>query len=156
MTENKLSEATNLLLDFLSLIRNDLFFENFPLRIRDFPKYITPTTLPPSHIKVILYLEREKSVPISQVAKKLGISKSNMTPIIDKLIELELVNRYSDSKDRRILRVELTPKAVELFEYLESIAKKIIKNKISALSDNDLEDLSNSLYILSSIMRKIH
>ncbi|WP_294392465.1 MarR family transcriptional regulator [uncultured Clostridium sp.] len=155
MTENKLSEATNLLLDFLSLIRNDLFFENFPLRIRDFPKYITPTTLPPSHIKVILYLEREKSVPISQVAKKLGISKSNMTPIIDKLIELELVNRYSDSKDRRILRVELTPKAVELFEYLESIAKKIIKNKISALSDNDLEDLSNSLYILSSIMRKI-
>ncbi|WP_294154228.1 MarR family transcriptional regulator [uncultured Clostridium sp.] len=155
MTENKLSEATNLLLDFLSLIRNDLFFENFPLRIRDFPKYITPTTLPPSHIKVILYLEREKSVPISQVAKKLGISKSNMTPIIDKLIELELVNRYSDSKDRRILRVELTQKAVELFEYLESIAKKIIKNKISALSDNDLEDLSNSLYILSSIMRKI-
>ena len=155
MTENKLSEATNLLLDFLSLIRNDLFFENFPLRIRDFPKYITPTTLPPSHIKVILYLEREKSVPISQVAKKLGISKSNMTPIIDKLIELELVNRYSDSKDRRILRVELTPKAVELFEYLESIAKKTIKNKISALSDNDLEDLSNSLYILSSIMRKI-
>ncbi|WP_294405366.1 MarR family winged helix-turn-helix transcriptional regulator [uncultured Clostridium sp.] len=155
MTDNKLSEAASLLLDFLSLIRNDLFFENFPLRIRDFPKCITPTTLPPSHIKVILYLEREKSVPISQVAKKLGISKSNMTPIIDKLIELELVNRYSDSKDRRILRVELTPKAMELFEYLESIAKKTIKNKISALSDNDLEDLSNSLCTLSSIMRKI-
>lgn len=155
MTENKLAEATSLLLDFLSLIRNDLFFENFLLRMKDFPKCITPTTLPPSHIKVILYLEKEKSVPISQVAKKLGISKSNMTPIIDKLIELDLVKRYSDTKDRRVLRVELTPKAIKLFEYLESLAKESIKNKISVLPDNDLDDLSNSLYTLSSIIRKI-
>lgn len=155
MTDNKLSEASNLLLNFLSLIRNDLFFENFPPRIKDFPKCIIPTALPPSHIKVILYLEREKSVPISQVAKKLGISKSNMTPIIDKLMELDLVNRYSDKKDRRVLRVELTPKALDLFKYLESMAKEIIQSKISKLPDDDLDALSNSLHILSSILKKI-
>lgn len=154
MTYSKLSETSDLLLDFLFLVRNDLFIDssfikNFPL------KYISDISLPPSHINVILYLEKVKSSPISQIANKLNISKSNMTPIIDRLIELNLVNRYSDNNDRRVLRIELTPKALELFKSLESIAKDVIKNKISSLSDDDLDALSDSLNTLSSILSKI-
>lgn len=154
MTYSKLSETSDLLLDFLFLIRNDLFIDssfikNFPL------KYISDISLPPSHINVILYLEKVKSSPISQIANKLNISKSNMTPIIDRLIELNLVNRYSDNNDRRVLRIELTPKALELFKSLESIAKDVIKDKISSLSDDDLDALSDSLNTLSSILSKI-
>ena len=78
-----------------------------------------------------------------------------MTPIIDKLIDMELVNRYTDNKDRRILRVELTPKALEIFKYLESAAKDSIKSKISILSAEDLDDLSTSLYTLSAILKKL-
>lgn len=154
MTYSKLSETSDLLLNFLSLVRNDLFIDS--IFIKNLPaKYISDISLPPSHIKVILYLEKVKSSPISQIANKLNISKSNMTPIIDRLIELNLVNRYSDNNDRRVLRVELTPKALELFEFLKSIANDAIKDKISSLSDDDLDALSDSLHTLTSILSKL-
>lgn len=160
MTYSKLSETSDLLLNFLSFVRNDLFIDNnflknFPLCPKEFQKDIPDTSLPPSHIKVILYLEKVKSSSISQIANKLNISKSNMTPIIDKLIELNLVNRYSDNNDRRVLRVELTPKALDLFKSLESIAKEILKTKISSLSADDLDTLYDSLHTLLNILSKL-
>ncbi|WP_294370822.1 MarR family winged helix-turn-helix transcriptional regulator [uncultured Clostridium sp.] len=161
MTDYKLSKTADLMLSLLSLMRNDLFLDNnliknFPLCEQEFKKNMSSLPLPPSHIKVILYLEKEKSSPISYIAKKLNISKSNMTPIIDKLIELDLVNRYSDNKDRRILRVELTPKAKKLFEAFKSSAKKSLKNKLSTLSDEDLTSLSESLSTLILILQKLN
>lgn len=160
MTNCKLSETADMLLDFLSLIRNDLFMDNdflknFPLCPKEFQQNISSPPLPPSHIKVILYLTKVKSSSISQIANKLNISKSNMTPIIDKLIELGLVNRYSDNNDRRVLRVELTEKSMKLFKYIESVAKNTIENKISSLSDDDLSALSDSLSTLSNILGKL-
>ncbi len=160
MSDSKLSKTADMLLDFLSLVRDGLFIgndftKNFPLNSNEFQEKICAISMPPSHINVILYLAKVKSSPISQIAKKLNISKSNMTPIIDKLIDLELVNRYTDNKDRRILRVELTPKAIELFKFVECAAKDSIKNKISILSTEDLDVLSNSLYSLSSILQKL-
>ena len=160
MIDYKLSETTDMLIDFFSLIRDGLFLDNdffkkFPLCPEEFQKNLPPISLPPSHMKVILYLAKVQSSPISQIANKLGISKSNMTPIIDKLIELDLVSRYSDKNDRRVLRVELTPKSVELFNKLENVAKDVIKNKISSLSDDDLVNLNTSLYTLSNIFKKL-
>lgn len=161
MTINKLSETSDLLLNFLFFIKNDFFIDNnfiknFPLCPKEFQEYITNGSIPPSHVKVILYLEKVKSSPISQIANKLNISKSNMTPIIDNLIELDLVKRYPDKNDRRILRVELTTKALDLFKLLENAAREIIKNKISSLSNDDLDALSNSLNTLSCILSKIN
>ncbi len=160
MSHSKLSKTTDMLLDFLLLVRDGLFInndfmKNFPLNSHEFQEKICSISMPPSHINVILYLSKVKSSPISQIAKNLNISKSNMTPIIDKLIDMELVNRYTDNKDRRILRVELTPKALEIFKYLESAAKDSIKSKISILSAEDLDDLSSSLYTLSAILKKL-
>ena len=160
MSDSKLSKTSDAFLDFLSLVRDGLFIENdfaknFPLNSNEFKQEICSISIPPSHINVILYLARVKSSPISQIAKKLNISKSNMTPIIDKLIDLELVNRYTDSNDRRILRVELTPKAVELFEHFKQAAKDSIENKISILSDDDLDGFLQSLNTLCSILKKL-
>ena len=160
MAHNKLSETSDLLLHFLSSIKNDFFIDNnfiknFSLPPKEFQECMSDVSIPPSHVKVILYLERVKSSPISQIANKLNISKSNMTPIIDNLIELDLVKRYPDKNDRRILRVELTPKALDLFKLLENAAREIIKSKISSLSDNDLNALYDSLNTLSNILNKI-
>ncbi len=48
-----------------------------------------------------------------------------MTPIIDRLVEHGLVNKFPDPKDRRILRVELTDKAFELFDAVKLFSKNL-------------------------------
>jgi DNA-binding MarR family transcriptional regulator len=77
-----------------------------------------------------------------------------MTPIIDSLIGHELVNRYPDPNDRRILRVELTPKTYELLESFRIAICKLFVEKISALSDEEVVTLDSSISNLITIFKK--
>ncbi|MDN9293139.1 MarR family transcriptional regulator, partial [Clostridioides difficile] len=109
----------------------------------------------PSHAKVILYLMTSNSSSISQIASNLGILKSNMTPIIDRLVEHGLVNKFPDPKDRRILRVELTDKAFKLFDAVKAILKESLVKKLSNLSEEELTLLDEHTLKLSEIVKKL-
>lgn len=161
MHKKDLDEISDSLLTLLFFIRNNIFnhdecIKNFPKPPKAVEDYMKKFPMPSSHTKVILYLHKSNSSPISQIASNLGISKSNMTPIIDKLIEYDLVNRYPDEKDRRILRVELTKKASDIFEEFRTAAKNKLKDKIEILDDNDLYELNDCVEKLSNIMKKIN
>ncbi|GAB6168031.1 MarR family transcriptional regulator [Clostridium carnis] len=111
--------------------------------------------MPPSHVKVIFHLAHRGPSAVSHIAHDLGISKPNMTPIIDKLISEGYVNRYEDPKDRRILRVELTSKACELFENQKKRTKDMLSTRISVLSEDDLKLLHESVENLSKVFGKL-
>lgn len=111
--------------------------------------------IPQSHVKVLFYLKRHGDSSISEIAKNLIISKPNMTPIIDKLISENMVNRYDDPNDRRILRIELTKKAHEVIKKQEEIIKNNLAKKIYALNSNDLESLSSYVIGITNIISKI-
>lgn len=155
-----LDKLANSLFDFLIIARNNLinsdeFLKTFPIQQKKFEEYLQKYPMPPSHIKVIIYLARVNSAPISQIASTLNISKSNMTPIIDKLISYGLVNRYTDEKDRRILRIELTELAFKFFNSFKVYAKSTLLNKISVLSDDDLKETQHCIEKLTSIFLKL-
>jgi DNA-binding MarR family transcriptional regulator len=111
--------------------------------------------IPPSHVKVIFYLKCNGSSSISEIAKNLTISKSNMTPIIDKLISEGMVNRYDDPNDRRILRIELTDKAHKFIKGRENIVKNSLAEKISVLNSEDLKCLKHHVAGITDILEKI-
>lgn len=161
MDRKNLDTTADSLVDFFLLVRNNIFSqEDFLKNFNDFQKKfdgkmsdITP--LPLSNIKVIIYLSTVKTSSISQIAMNLGISKPNMTPIIDNLLEYGLITRFSDPKDRRILRVQLTQKALDIFDFFKDSAKDSLKYKISSLSDEDLYELNNHVSGLQKILGKL-
>lgn len=111
--------------------------------------------LPPSHVKVIFYLLHHGSTSVSHIGKDLNISKPNMTPIIDKLYENNLVKRYEDPKDRRKIRIELTEKGHDL---LRAHKKKLIdklSKKVSKLENEDVILLEESISNLHHIISKL-
>lgn len=112
-------------------------------------------TVPPSNVKVIFYLKRNGDSSISEIAKNLLISKSNMTPIIDNLISEGMVNRYDDPNDRRILRIKLTDKAHKVLKSQEEQIKNTIAKKISVLDSEDLECLKHHVAGIKDILGKI-
>lgn len=111
--------------------------------------------IPPSHMKVIIYLAHHGTCSISETAKNLTISKPNMTPIIDKLITEGMVNRFNDPDDRRILRIELTEKAHGFIKKQEEIIKNNLAKKISSLNTEDLEALSDHVMGITDIIAKV-
>lgn len=111
--------------------------------------------IPPSHGKVIFYLAQKGPSSVSNIAKDLCISKPNMTPIIDKLLEAGYVNRYEDPNDRRVLRIEVTAKAHEAFKMKREVAMDLLKLKLSTLNDEDLKSLDLVMSEFSRIISNL-
>ena len=112
-------------------------------------------SIPPSHAKVIFHLHFGGEASVSEIAKNLSISKSNMTPIIDKLIQENLVERFTDPNDRRIIRVRVTEKGHEFCLKQREKTKKHLEEKISSLSLEELEKIKDLAKELNSIFSKI-
>lgn len=139
-------EISNDLLSLLFDIHNKLF---------NFSEMMRGDVFPPSHVKTIFYLYHKKSMSISNMARCLDISKPNMTPIIDKLIEEGLVTRYTNPSDRRKINVELTDKGVSFIKERHLEVKSILANKISSLEVDDLEKFSTLINDMKNIISKL-
>jgi len=161
MDKDNLFKVADSLVNFLWIIKNNILRENdisknFQSPLNEGEECIPAFSIPPSHVRVIFYLLEFNSSPISQIADNLSISKSNMTPIIDNLITHELVNRYPDSTDRRILRVELTQKACKLLDSFRIAICNSFVEKISSLSADEIVTLDDSISNLITILKKLN
>lgn len=110
--------------------------------------------VPHSHIKVLFYLIHHGPTSISKMAKELCISKPNMTPVIDKLVEDGFVIRDYDPTDRRVILIQSTDKALDFLKEGKEYIKEDICEKVSTLNNNDIDILSTSLDNLMSIINK--
>ncbi|WP_129598705.1 MarR family winged helix-turn-helix transcriptional regulator [Anaerophilus nitritogenes] len=141
----------------LNKISQDLYdlFLSLHTKIIDPNEMMKNFTIPPSHVKVILYLRHNGTSSISQIAKSLIISKPNMTPIIDRLIDKNIVKRSYDPNDRRIINIELTDKGHQFIKNKEKKIKNSLQKKISSLQEEDLEILNNHITSMTNIILKI-
>lgn len=141
----------------LKVLSNNLFnlLVNLNKKVFSHRDMIKTFPIPSSHARVLFYLAHSKSSSISKIAKDLGICKPNMTPIIDKLIEDNLAERYTDESDRRIIRIKLTEKAFNLLEKSKENFSIELLQKISLLSNEDLKLLNSYTNGLSEIILKL-
>jgi DNA-binding MarR family transcriptional regulator len=109
-----------------------------------------------SEFKVMGILVRHGSLPMSHVGLWLGISKPNMTSIIDKLIEEGRAERRTDRKDRRIIEVILTTEGKKYMQACWKEARESMKTKLSTISKDEMETLYNSLENIRIILQKIN
>jgi DNA-binding MarR family transcriptional regulator len=107
------------------------------------------------HMDIMFILNEFKQLTMSDIAKRLFISKPYNTLLVDRLIDLGMVGRFPDDEDRRIINIRLTEKGIRyLKEYKES-NKKNIKTKLSILNADELEQLLSSLQNIKEIISKI-
>jgi DNA-binding MarR family transcriptional regulator len=107
------------------------------------------------HLEVIVTLKEEGTRHIAEIGEKLQIPKPQMTHLIDRLENLNIVQRRPDTSDRRIINVALTDKGVEIIEELDRIIKSSLREKLSSLSDEELRELSRCLRRLGDIFTKL-
>jgi len=108
-----------------------------------------------SEFKVMGILMRHGPLPMSSIGLRLGISKPNMTAIIDKLIEEKRVERKTNLKDRRIIEVSLTTEGEKLIQDCWKEARESMRTKLSLLSQAELDTLYTSLENIRVILPKI-
>lgn len=108
--------------------------------------------IPFSHIQVLSMLNESGSMSVSEISRKLGIAKPNITPLVDRLISKGLVDRVRDLSDRRVVNVVILPAGQEkLASIRQSIAEQV-SSWTENLSVQDFKDLNDALETLAKIL----
>ncbi|HAR1684399.1 TPA: MarR family transcriptional regulator [Enterococcus faecium] len=82
-------------------------------------KIVSDVGLSSIHQWVILrYLATRKEVSIGTLKDELMVTKQNMTGMINRLKELELVSLVPDTRDGRKMKVSISPKGKKLYDEL--------------------------------------
>jgi DNA-binding MarR family transcriptional regulator len=110
----------------------------------------------PHHVVVMKILaEAIGTSHPSELGETVGIAKSQMTHSIDRLIELGMVRRQHDTKDRRRINIQLTQKGKTTLARAERLLKDRWRARLSSLQEGDLEKLADSLGNMAEILTKI-
>ncbi len=104
---------------------------------------------------ILRILERSQPLPVSAIGKQLIIAKQNMTTLIDRLMKDGLVERRFDTSDRRVINVFITKKGIKFLQESMMGLKKIVRQNLSELGDEDIESLYNALQIIRTIAPKL-
>lgn len=108
-----------------------------------------------NQLMVLGILQEEGSLSISEICRKLTISKPQMTIILDKLAKNSLVYRIYNDKDRRTININITESGNEYCKNLSEVLKENLSRKLIALSEEDLTTLLNSLEITECILKRL-
>ena len=132
-----------------------LFFPLFRKKLFKHKKKLKQNNLPHSYYHILKVLKKHGELPMSEIGRMVYISKSNMTSLIDKLVENGLAERLPDKNDRRVINIALTVKGNELLSEWRKHSNNEIKINLATLSDEDLEKLYESFKNIKIILGKM-
>lgn len=109
----------------------------------------------PLHFEIMRLVKEDGTLHITEIGERLQVARAQMTHLIDKLVDMEMVKRQADSKDRRVTNIVLTGKGSAFLEKHGGNIRKATKEILSGLTDEELAELSASLEKLRDILSRL-
>ena len=114
-----------------------------------------PAGLSLAHVQIMKTLQLEGPLHMTGIGQRLLIRGPQMTHLIDGLAEKGLVRRSADTEDRRAVRVLLTDSGREFLDEHDRIIVDGLRKTLSALTAEELGELSASLRSVRDILSKL-
>ena len=107
----------------------------------------------PLHFSYLGFLARNGGVlPPSKMAQLLFRSKDGITKLTDALELRGYVKRVPNPQDRRAVQIMITHKGLKRLKYGATTGKAFVKDIVSALSDEEMADLTEYLKRLRRVI----
>jgi DNA-binding MarR family transcriptional regulator len=78
-----------------------------------------------------------------------------MTTLVDNLMNDGLVERKNDAADRRIVNIIITKKGRRFLKGRIRALKKIVRDNLSKLSDEEIESLHSAFRVIRTIVHRL-
>ncbi|WP_417390132.1 MarR family winged helix-turn-helix transcriptional regulator [Gimesia sp.] len=124
----------------LNILRtSDVFHNQFGRLFREY-------SLTPSQYNVLRILRGEgKPMPSLEIANRMVQVVPAITGLLDRLQAQELIKRNRCTEDRRVVYIEITPKALKLLKEIDKPDLDLHRKLIGHLSSSELKELSRLL-----------
>jgi MarR family transcriptional regulator, transcriptional regulator for hemolysin len=95
--------------------------------------------------KVLFRLSRSPGLRQVELADLLDVEPITLSRIVDRLAEVDLIQRLADPNDRRAWRLHLTPKAQPLIAKLKTLADGLFAEAIEGIDMDGLKAMRANL-----------
>ena len=124
-------------------------FISYKETFSDSKKILSKYNIGLAHQKVIHLLSMYEGISISELLKKLKITKQSLNRVLKDLIKLEIIIFKKDDQDTRIKHLFLNEKGKKIFTEIFEVQKKRIHN---ALLNSSSEEVVNFDKVLKKII----
>ncbi len=124
-------------------------FVSYRETFSDAKKVLDKYSIGLAHHKVIHLLSMYQGITISELLKRLKVTKQSLNRVLKDLIKLEIVSFKKDEQDTRVKHVFLNEKGKKIFNEIFDHQKKRISN---ALLNSSSEEVINFNLVLSKII----
>ena len=108
-----------------------------------------------SHVSLMRFLKMEGSSKMSNLGKMLYMSKPNITVLVEKLVEFDMVKRTLDKDDRRVIYIELTDIGCNFLEERTETMKVLFCKSMSLFNKDELSLFKETLNNMKIFVEKM-
>ena len=123
-------------------------FVSYRETFSDSKKILDKYSIGLAHHKVILLISIYKGISISELLKRLKVTKQSLNRVLKDLIKLEVIIFTKDDQDTRVKHIFLNEKGKKIFNEIFNLQKKRMYN---ALLNSNSDEVIN----FDSVMNKI-
>ena len=117
--------------------------------------YLKEFGLVRTHASILYTLLYSHELTMSDLSKRLYVTKPNITLLVDKLEKLNLVERVNTSEDRRIFLIRLSEKGnVFIQEHTDRLVESYM-DTFKNLDEKEMKLFKESIATLKSLMLKL-
>ena len=124
-------------------------FVSYRETFSDSKKVLNKYSIGLAHQKVIHLLSMYEGISISELLKRLKVTKQSLNRVLKDLIKLEIIFFNKDDNDTRIKHIFLNEKGKKIFKEIFEIQKKRIYN---ALLNSSSQEVLNFDEVLNRII----
>ena len=124
-------------------------FVSYRETFSDAKKVLNKYSIGLAHHKVIHLLSMYRGISISELLKKLKVTKQSLNRVLKDLIKLEIITFKKDDPDTRVKHVFLNEKGKKIFNEIFDLQKKRVYN---AFLNSTSEEVINFDIVLSKII----
>ena len=124
-------------------------FVSYRETFSDSKKILNKYSIGLAHHKVIHLLSMYEGISISELLKRLKVTKQSLNRVLKDLIKLDIIIFKKDDQDTRIKHVYLNDKGKKIFSEIFNLQKKRIYN---ALLNSKSEEVINFDNVLNKII----
>ena len=106
-------------------------------------------------MSVIWYLRKTDDMSMSQCAEKLHVTKQQATQLVDNLVKKQLINRVHLESNRRIIKIELTEKGIQVIKEVENRYIKKFIDETDKLKKKEIEEFLNAIEVINRILPRL-
>ena len=111
-------------------------------------------SLKPGEYSILVMVDANPGIYLRQLGEALDISPSNLVPVLDRLVQRDLMQRRADTRDRRLQQLHLTATGQAVLSQAEQKVEELECNFDQILSPAERVHLISALDKLSDFMAK--